>query len=88
MGPGAVPSIYSGIDQLGIIGTVAPGIFAQEGRCWRMVYENAAGHAGHCERPVTWTGRWKFTKGWTKVWSCERHVDDLVDAKRITGRIA
>ena len=36
--------IYDGTDENGILGTVAPGFFAQEGRCWRMVYENAAGH--------------------------------------------
>jgi len=27
-------SIFSGVDQLGIVGKVAPGIFAQ-GECWR-----------------------------------------------------
>lgn len=32
--------IYDGTDENGIVGTVAPGLFAQEGRCWRMVYEN------------------------------------------------
>jgi hypothetical protein len=37
-------SIYSGVDHLGTVGKVAPGLFGQEGRCWRMVYENAAGH--------------------------------------------
>jgi hypothetical protein len=47
-------SIYSSVDHLGVVGQVAPGIFAQEGRCWRMVYENAAGHGGHCMEPVTW----------------------------------
>jgi len=39
----AIYSIYSGVDQLGLIGTVAPGIFAQEGRCWRMVHLNVGG---------------------------------------------
>ena len=28
----------------GIVGTVAPGLVAQEGRCWRMIYENPVGH--------------------------------------------
>jgi hypothetical protein len=28
--------IYDGTDENGIVGTVAPGLFAQEGRCWRM----------------------------------------------------
>jgi hypothetical protein len=71
-------AVNPGIDQLDIIGKVAPGIFAQEGRCWRFVYENAAGHGGHCMEPVTWVGRWRFTKGWKDVWSCDRHADELV----------
>jgi hypothetical protein len=29
-----------------------------------------------------WVGRWKFLDGWTKVWSCERHADELVGAQR------
>jgi hypothetical protein len=62
---------------------VAPGLFAQEGRCWRMVYENVAGHGGHCGEPVAWVGRWKFLDGWTKVWSCERHADELTGARRL-----
>jgi hypothetical protein len=47
-----IPSIYSGVDQLEIVGQVAPGIFAQDGRCWRMVYENPVGQGGHCVEPV------------------------------------
>jgi hypothetical protein len=38
--------IYDGTDEHGIVGPVAPGLFAQEGRCWRMVYENPVGHDG------------------------------------------
>jgi hypothetical protein len=41
-----------GVDQLGIIGTVAPRFMAQPGRCWRMVYANAMGQATHCHQPV------------------------------------
>jgi hypothetical protein len=62
-------SIYSGVDHRGTVGKVAPGLFAQEGRCWRMVYENPVGHGTFCMEPVAWVGRWKFLKGWTKVWS-------------------
>ena len=40
--------IYDGTDENGIVGTVAPGLFAQEGRCWRMVYANPVGHPTHC----------------------------------------
>jgi hypothetical protein len=39
--------------RLGIVGTVAPGLFAQEGRCWRMLYEDPVGQAGHGIEPVT-----------------------------------
>ena len=38
---------YDGTDENGIVGTVAPGLFAQEGRCWRMIYENPVGHGGN-----------------------------------------
>jgi hypothetical protein len=75
-------AIFGGVDHRGTVGKVAPGLFAQEGRCWRMVYENPVGQSGHCQDPVSWVGRWKFLKGWTKVWSCERHADELVGARR------
>jgi hypothetical protein len=65
--------IYAGTDENGIVGTVAPGLFAQEGRCWRMFFENPVDHGTHCMRQVEWVGRWKFLRGWTKAWSCERH---------------
>jgi hypothetical protein len=76
-------AIYSGVDQLGIVGKIAPGLFAQEDRCWRMVYENPVGQGGHCMEPVTWVGRWKFLTGWTKVRSCDRHADELPWARRL-----
>jgi hypothetical protein len=34
---------------------------------------------------VAWVGRWKFLDGWTKVWSCGRHADELVGARRGSG---
>jgi hypothetical protein len=74
--------IYDGTDENGIVGTVAPGLFAQEGRCWRMIFENPVGHGTHCMQLVARVGRWKFLKGWTKVWSCERHADELPWARR------
>ena len=49
--------IYDGTDENGIVGKVAPGLLAQEGRCWRMVYENPVGHGTHCTQPVRWVGR-------------------------------
>jgi hypothetical protein len=48
-----------------------------------MVYENPVGHGTHCMQPVESVGRWKFLKGWTKVWSCERHADELVGARAL-----
>jgi hypothetical protein len=72
-----------GVDHRDNTGKVAPGICAQEGRCWRFVYADVAGRGTHCMEPVTWRGRWKFTKGWTKVWSCEGHADELPWARRI-----
>ena len=80
--PFVLLTLYSGIDQMCIVGTLAPGIFAQEGRCWRLVYLNPAGQAGHCMEPVTWCGRHKFAKSWKSVWSCDGHADDLIGAKR------
>jgi hypothetical protein len=53
-------AIYGGVDHRGTVGKIAPGLFAQEGRCWRMVYENPVGHGTHCMQPVEWVGRWKF----------------------------
>jgi hypothetical protein len=75
-------AIFGGVDHRGTVGKVAPGLFAHEGRCWRMIYENPVGQSGHCMEPVAWVGRWKFLKGWTKVWSCDRHADELVGARR------
>ena len=43
--------ICDGASENGIVGIVAPGSFAQEGRCCRMVYENPVGHGTHsCSR--------------------------------------
>ena len=51
VGPVTAFAINPGVDHRDTIGKVAPGLFAQEGRCWRMVYENAAGHETHCPEP-------------------------------------
>jgi hypothetical protein len=45
-------AISGGVDHLNTVGKVAPGLFAQEGRCWRMVYENPVGHPTFCMEPV------------------------------------
>jgi hypothetical protein len=75
-------SIYSGVDHLGTVGKVALGLFAQKGRCWRMVYENPVGQAGHCMEAGDVGRSLEVTKGWTKVWSCEGHADELIGARR------
>jgi hypothetical protein len=64
-------SIYGRVDHLGTVGKIAPGLFAQEGRCWRMVYENPVGQGGHCMERVAWSGRNTVLKGRTKVCSCD-----------------
>ena len=51
-----------------------------------MIYANPVGHGTHCLEHVAWVGRWKFLKGRTKVWSCERHADKLPWARRIFTR--
>jgi hypothetical protein len=81
--PFELSTINSGVDQLGIIGTVAPGVFAQEGRCWRFVYVNGAGHASHCEAQVMWRGRHRYIAGWKPVWSCERHAGELIGTRHV-----
>jgi hypothetical protein len=80
------PRLYSGVDQLGIIGSVAPGISAQPGRCWRYVYVNAVGHAGPCEERVSWQGRHRYASGWARVWSCDAHAERLEGARRLERR--
>lgn len=81
--PFVLPTLCSGIDHLGIVGKVAPGIFAQEGRCWRFIYENPSGQAGHCMEPVVSRGRYRYASGWKPVWSCEGHAGELVGARVI-----
>jgi hypothetical protein len=52
----------------------------------RMVDENPVGQGGHgtelggVGRPA------EVSNGWTKVWSCERHADELVSARRVIGK--
>jgi hypothetical protein len=80
-------AINPGVDHRDTIGKVAPGIFAQEGRCLRFVYGDAAGRGTHCMEPVAYAGRWKLAKGWTRVWSCERHADEMPGARRVSRPI-
>jgi hypothetical protein len=72
-----------GVDHLGIVGTVAPGIFAQEGRCWRFVYENSSSQAGHCMAPVSWRGRYRYVTGWKPAGRVRGTPVTLVGARRM-----
>jgi hypothetical protein len=47
-------AIHGGVDHRNTVRKVAPGLFAQEGRCWRVIYENPVGQSGHCMEPVEW----------------------------------
>ena len=86
MDPFDLPTLNSGIDHLGMVGTVAPGIFAQEGRCWRFVFLKPSGDAGHCRESVSWRGRYRYADGWRPVWSCDMHAGELVGARRVTAK--
>ena len=79
-------TIFGGVDHRGTVSKVAPGLFTQEGRCCRMTTEHF--FFKHCMAPVECVGRWKFLKGWTKVWSCERHAGGLVSARRLLEDIS
>ncbi len=83
MKPFVLATLCSGIDQLGIVGTVSPGVFAKAGQCWRFVYENPSCQAGHCMEPVTWRRRYRYASGWKPVWSCDGHTGELVGGKRV-----
>ena len=49
-----------------------------------MVYESPIADPTHCIQPVEWVGRWKFLNGRPKVWSCDRHADELPWARRVS----
>lgn len=60
---------------------LAPGFYAQEGECWRMV-RSGVGHPSHCSELVGWTGTYINPKGkrWT-VWACQEHLEGLTDMR-------
>jgi hypothetical protein len=79
--------IYNGTDENRIVGTVAPGLFAQEGRCWRMVYENPVGQCGHCLEPVGVGLSVEVPRRLDEgVWGWERRADELIGARRVIGK--
>ena len=50
---GHVPGFHDGTDENGIVGT-GRRLFAQEGRCWRLVYENPIGHEEAAASSIVW----------------------------------
>ena len=59
-------------------------VVADEGRCWRMVLAEDDQRPVKCPEPVAWVGRHQWRTGeWSKVWSCDGHAGDLVEANRI-----
>ena len=56
-GSGAAYRINPGVDHLGTVGKVAPGLFAHEGRCWRMIYENQVCYGTHTLHAAGRVGR-------------------------------
>ena len=66
--------------------TITPTLsLPREGERWRVVMPTGAKmrRPTMCFEPVAWVGRWKFLKGWTKVWSCDRHTDELVGGRHL-----
>ena len=78
-------AIYGGVDHRNTVGKVAPGLFAQEGRCWRMVYENVAGHGAHCPGAGGVGRAVEVHEGLDEGVECERHADELPRARRTLG---
>jgi hypothetical protein len=65
--------IYDGTDENGVVGAVAPGLVAQEGGCWRMVYENPVGPVTHAllMLEIVWNDAWTHARisGPMGIWS-------------------
>ena len=70
-------------------GDVCDVIIAEDGRCWRTVYNHRL-RAILCEERPAWTGRWRARSTskadhWVKVWACPDHLEGLT-ALREFGR--
>jgi hypothetical protein len=76
-------AIYSGVDHLDTVGTVVPGLLAEEGRCRRMVYENPVGQGGHCLQTGTRTcfqQSLELLRRGSPHWSTKTRCDQMVPA--------
>lgn len=61
----------------------ADSVFAEPGRCWRLVTD-FAGRPDHCPEPVVWVGRTRLSGRDGKLlrlWSCQGHAEGLEGAK-------
>jgi hypothetical protein len=64
-------------------GDTLTGFFIQEGRCFRIIASSQI-QATHCADPAPWRGRFTDTTGkMHRVWSCERHVGELGEVRRV-----
>jgi hypothetical protein len=65
----------------------SPGLMAEAGRCWRMVYDHNL-QSTHCIESPTWTGRWFSPRGdrWWRVWAWVDHVDGLTRVREFGRR--
>jgi hypothetical protein len=68
-------------------GDPCPGLIAEPGRRWRMIYDGTL-QATHCLEPSTWTGRWFAPSGerWWRVWASPDHLEGLTGLREY-GRV-
>ena len=62
-------------------GDPCPGLMADAGRCWRMVYDHNL-QATHCANTPSWSVRWFSLRGnprW-RLSACADHVDGLTSS--------
>jgi hypothetical protein len=62
-------------------------VFAEPGRCWRMIQATGAGSSDHCPEPVVWVGDYHLAGGeQVRVWSCDGHRVGLEEPESVEHR--
>lgn len=62
-------------------------VFAEPGRCWRMVQTAGTGSLDHCSEPVVWVGNFRRAGGkQVRVWSCDGHREGLEEPESVGHR--